>query len=186
MRPTPDRAARAATQASAQPAAASATSSTHVPPAPVQFDKTDRLILLALDEDPRMTTMAIAQRCGLARGTVHARLDRLREMGVLRAHSVRVDPAQLGRPLSAMVAVELDQHDIQGAIDALGRIPEVLECFAPAGETDLLVRVVARDPDDLYRVSEVIRLCPGVTRTRTSVYLRRVIPYRVDPLLREE
>ena len=151
----------------------------------IQFDDTDRALLLALDEDPRMTTMALAQRCGLARGTVHARLERFREAGVLRLNSARVDPARLGRPLSAMVAVELDQHDIDGAIAALSRVPEVLECFAPAGETDLLVRVVARDPDDLYRVSEDVRLCPGVTRTRTSVYLRRVIPYRVGPLLRE-
>ena len=160
--------------------------STHVPASEQQFDATDRALLLALDEDPRMTTMALAQRCSLARGTVHARLEKFRQVGVLRAHSTRVDPAQLGRPLSAMVAVELDQHDIQGAIDGLAKIPEVLECFAPAGETDLLVRVVAKDPDDLYRVSEEIRLCPGVTRTRTSVYLRRVIPYRTDALLRAE
>ena len=159
--------------------------STDTPASPLLFDATDRALLLALDEDPRMTTMALASKCQLARGTVHARLERFREQGVLRSHSVRVDPAQLGRPLSAMVAVELDQHDIQGAIDGLARIPEVLECFAPAGETDLLVRVVARNPDDLYRVSEEIRLCPGVTRTRTSVYLRRVIPYRVGPLMRE-
>lgn len=151
----------------------------------LHFDDTDRTLLLALDEDPRTTTMALAQRCGLARGTVHARLERFRQAGVLRPNSARVDPARLGRPLSAMVAVELDQHDIDGAIAALSRVPEVLECFAPAGETDLLVRVVARDPDDLYRVSEDVRLCPGVTRTRTSVYLRRGIPYRVEPLLRE-
>ena len=42
----------------------------------------------------------------------------------------------------------------------------------------------ARDPDDLYRVAEEIRLCPGITRTSTSVYLREVIGYRVRPLLR--
>ena len=44
--------------------------------------------------------------------------------------------------------------------------------------------LVARDPDDLYRVAEEIRLCPGITRTSTSVYLREVIGYRVRPLLR--
>lgn len=147
------------------------------------FDDTDRRILLALDEDPRMTVMALAQRCRLARGTVHARLERYQREGLLRRHSVRVDPAQLGHGLSAMVAAELEQHQLDEAIAGLGRIPEVLECFAPAGETDLLCRVVARDPDDLYRVSEEIRLCPGIVRTRTSVFLRRVIPYRVAPLL---
>ena len=147
------------------------------------FDDTDRRILLALDEDPRMTVMALSQRCRLARGTVQTRLERYQREGLLRRHSVRVDPAQLGHGLSAMVAAELEQHQLDEAIAGLRRIPEVLECFSPAGETDLLCRVVARDPDDLYRVSEEIRLCPGIVRTRTSVFLRRVIPYRVGPLL---
>lgn len=80
--------------------------------------------------------------------------------------------------------VELDQHQITAAIDALSLVPEVLECFAPAGDTDLLLRVVAKDPDDLYRVAEVVRLCPGILRTSTSLFLREVIPYRVSALLR--
>ncbi len=148
-----------------------------------RYDDVDLLILTALDEDARMTVMALAGRCGLARGTVQARLERYRSLGLLRCHSVRVDPAHLGRGLSAMVSAELDQHLLGEAVLAVSRIPEVLECFAPAGETDLVCRVVARDPDDLYRVSEEIRLCPGILRTRTSVFLRRVIPYRMDRLL---
>lgn len=150
-----------------------------------EFDDIDRRLLLALDEDPRMTVLALAERAGIARGTVQSRLERYQRAGVLRLHSSRIDPASLGRQLSAMVAAELDQHHLDEACAALARIPEVLECFAPAGETDLLCRVVARDPEDLYRVSEEIRLCPGIVRTRTSVYLRRVIPYRIRPLLTE-
>lgn len=148
-----------------------------------RYDEIDILILTALDEDARMTVMALADRCGLARGTVQARLERYRSLGLFRKHSVRIDPLHLGRGLSAMVSAELDQHQLGDAVVAVSRIPEVLECFAPAGETDLVCRVVARDPDDLYRVSEEIRLCPGIVRTRTSVFLRRVIPYRMDLLL---
>ena len=150
------------------------------------FDDIDRRILLALDEDPRMTVMALSQRCRLARGTVQTRLERYQREGLLRRHSVRVDPAQLGHGLSAMVAAELEQHQLDEAIAGLRRIPEVLECFAPAGETDLLCRVVACDPDDLYRVAEVVRLCPGILRTSTSLFLREVIPYRVSALLHAE
>lgn len=133
-----------------------------------------------------MPTALIAARLGLARGTVQARLEKLSASGALRAYSTRVTPAALGRPVSASVQVELDQHQITEAIDALAGIPEVLECFAPAGSTDLLLRVVARDPDDLYRVSEEIRLCPGINRTSTSLFLREVISYRVTGLLDAE
>ncbi|MGO4957711.1 Lrp/AsnC family transcriptional regulator [Luteococcus sp. Sow4_B9] len=150
-----------------------------------QLDQTDRDILLALDEDPRMPVLLIAQRTGYARGTVQARLERYREHGLLRLSSTRVPPAALGRGLAATVSAELDQHQLESAVAALRRIPEVLECFAPAGGTDLLCRVVATDPDDLYRVSEEIRLCPGIVRTSTSVFLREVVGYRMRPLLED-
>ena len=152
---------------------------------PPRLDATDRRILRELDADPRMPAAMLALRLGLARGTVQARLDKLAASGALRLASARITPAALGRPVAASVQVELDQHLIAQAIEALANIPEVLECFAPAGDTDLLLRVVARNPDDLYRVSEEIRLCPGITRTSTSLFLREVIPYRVTGLLAE-
>ncbi|BDZ37688.1 AsnC family transcriptional regulator [Microbacterium suwonense] len=148
------------------------------------LDETDRRILAVLDSDPRRPVALIAQDLSLARGTVHARLARLESGPYLRAHSSRILPAALGRGVSASIQVELDQHKIGAAIDALSRVPEVLECFAPAGDTDLLLRVVATDPDDLYRVAEVVRLCPGILRTSTSLFLRQVIPYRVSELLK--
>lgn len=148
-----------------------------------ELDATDRRIMRALDDDPRMTILLLAQRTGLARGTIQSRLDRYRTEGFLRLHSTLIAPAALGRGLAATVGAELDQHLLEEAIAGVRRIPEVLECFAPAGVTDLLCRVVARDPEDLYRVSEEIRLCPGILRTSTSVFLRHVIPYRIRPLL---
>ncbi|WP_411731815.1 Lrp/AsnC family transcriptional regulator [Paeniglutamicibacter sp.] len=152
-------------------------------PESYQLDDTDRRILLALDEDPRVPTMMLAQRLGLARGTVQTRMERLASSGALRPNSSRLKPASVGRGVSAVVSAELDQSHLEEAIAALSLIPEVLECVAPAGDTDLLIRAVAKDPDDLYRVSEEIRLCPGITRTSTSMILRDVIPYRTTALL---
>lgn len=149
-----------------------------------ELDATDKRILAALDDDPRLPVMVLAQRLGLARGTVQSRLERMSESGALRPNSSRVLPAALGRGVAAAVSAELDQHRLNEAIAALRDIPEVLECHAPAGDTDLIIRVVATSPDDLYRVSEEIRLCPGIVRTSTSMFLREVIPYRTTGLLR--
>ena len=150
-----------------------------------ELDATDRRILLALDKDPRLPIMVLAQKLGLARGTVQSRLERMTLSGALRPNSSRVLPSALGRGVAASVSAELDQSHLNEAIAALRNIPEVLECHAPAGETDLLIRVVAKSPDDLYRVSEEIRLCPGIVRTSTSMFLREVIPYRTTGLLKE-
>ncbi|WP_336714009.1 Lrp/AsnC family transcriptional regulator [Arthrobacter sp. USHLN218] len=151
-----------------------------------QLDPTDRRIILALDEDPRIPVMMLAQKLGLARGTVHSRLERIKASGILRPHSARIFPEATGRGVMAMVSAELDQSKLNKAVEALRKIPEVLECHAPAGDTDLLIRVVAKSPDDLYRVSEEIRLCPGITRTSTQMFLREVIPYRTTGLLQED
>lgn len=150
-----------------------------------RLDEIDRRLLAALDEDPRMTVLALAERTGLARGTIHARLEKYRTSALLRPHTTRLDPAALGHGIMASVAVELNQHHLDDAVAGLARIPQVIEVMAPAGQTDLLCRVVARDPDDLYRVSEEIRLCPGILRTSTSMFLRTVIPYRMTALLEE-
>jgi DNA-binding Lrp family transcriptional regulator len=150
-----------------------------------ELDATDKRILKGLDEDPRVPVMVLAQRLGLARGTVQTRLERMTASGALRPNSSRVLPAALGRGVAASVSAELDQSHLNEAIAALRKIPEVLECHAPAGDTDLLIRVVAASPDDLYRVSEEIRLCPGIVRTSTSMFLREVIPYRTTGLLND-
>jgi DNA-binding Lrp family transcriptional regulator len=152
-------------------------------PESYQLDETDRRILATMDQDPRIPTMMLAQKLGLARGTVQSRLEKLSASGALRPNSSRIFPSALGRGVSAAVSAEVEQSRLNDAVAALEKIPEVLECVAPAGETDLLIRVVATDPDDLYRVSEEIRFCPGINRTSTQMFLRELIPYRTTGLL---
>lgn len=143
------------------------------------IDETDRRILRELDTDPRLPVALLAQRLGLARGTVYARLAKLERTDALLPNSARLRPAALGRSVIALLEAEVDQRRLMDAIAALEKVPEVLDCYAPAGEKDLLMRVVAVDADDLYRVTEAVRLCPRISRTQTSVYLRELIPFRM-------
>jgi hypothetical protein len=52
-----------------------------------------------------------------------------------------------------------------------------------SGSTDLLVRVVCTDADDLFRIDGTILAVDGVERTATSLSMGELIPYRVTPLL---
>ena len=52
-----------------------------------------------------------------------------------------------------------------------------------SGEVDLLVQVVARDADDLYRIAGQLLATDGVERTSTSLVMRRLVDHRLDPLL---
>jgi DNA-binding Lrp family transcriptional regulator len=146
-------------------------------------DATDARLLLALAESPRATVLALAERVGLSRNTVQARLAALEARGVLTTFERRIDPAALGYPLTAFVTVQVTQRLLAEVAEALDRIPEVLEVLGISGPTDLLVQLVARDGDDLYRISGQLLATEGVERTSTSLVMRTLVGHRVAPLL---
>ncbi|MEV8517889.1 Lrp/AsnC family transcriptional regulator [Dactylosporangium sp. NPDC051484] len=147
-------------------------------------DAIDARLLLALIEHPRATTIALADRLGLSRNTVQARLVKLEEQGILASFERRIEPDALGYPLTAFVNVQVAQRQLDDVGEALATIPEVLEVLGLAGQIDLLVRVVAADADDLYRIAGQILATPGVERTNTTLVMREMVGYRITPLLR--
>jgi len=147
------------------------------------LDPIDARILLALDEDPRATVLGLSRLLNLARGTVQTHLERLESDGVLHRFSRRLAPAALGFSVSAFVMIEIHQGQQDDTLKQLRATPEVLEVHGITGDGDLMCRVVARDADDLYRVGQSLLSIPGVVRTRTSLAMRELVPYRIDPLL---
>ncbi|MGW7351613.1 Lrp/AsnC family transcriptional regulator [Streptomyces sp. NPDC054784] len=147
------------------------------------LDATDARVLRALNEEPRATVLALARRLGISRNTVQARLAKLEREGVLRAFESRIDPAALGYPLTAFVNAEVEQSRLDEVVRELARIDEVVEVIGVSGDMDLLVRVIASDADELYHVAGRILACPGVRRTRTSLAMRELLPYRLTQVL---
>ncbi len=151
-----------------------------------QLDQIDARILGALNEEPRATVIALAVQTGLSRNTVQARLGRLEEQHVLRPLERRIDPGALGYPLTAFVLTSVTQRKLAEVAAALDDIPEVLEVHGLSGVTDLLVHVVARDADDLYRIAGRILDIGGVKKTTTALVMRQLVDYRLTPLLRRQ
>jgi DNA-binding Lrp family transcriptional regulator len=153
-------------------------------PSAETIDSLDARILLALDKDPDTTTIALARRLGIARNTAHARLRHMTESGALTSFSHRVDPAAVGHGLVAFVSLAISQARSERAVAELARIPQVLEMHATTGDMDLLLKVVARDTDDLYRITNAMLSIDGVGRSNTTISLRTPVSYRIEPLLR--
>ncbi len=145
-------------------------------------DATDAQLLLALADNPRATGLELAQRLGLSRNTVQARIAGL-ESGRLRSFDTRTHPVVLGYPLTAFITTQVNQHMLTAVGNALAAVPEVIEVHGLTGNADLLVRVVARDPDDLYRLAELVLGISGVERTSIALSMREMVEYRVAPLL---
>ena len=151
----------------------------------ILLDQLDARILLALDTDPDATVLALAHSLGISRNTVHARLRRMTENGALGSFSKRVAPAALGYPLVAFVWIAISQAENDPSVEKLAEIPEIVEMHATTGDADLLVKVVARDPADLRRLTGRMLAVDGVVRTNTALSLVEAMPHRVRSLLEE-
>jgi DNA-binding Lrp family transcriptional regulator len=147
------------------------------------LDGTDTRLLLALAEDPRSTVVALAQKLGLSRNTVQARLAQLEQRNVFLGFGRRINPAALGYTLAAFIHVHVQQQKLAGITEELSAVPEVLEAYGLTGTADILVRVVSADAEDLFRINGKILAIDGVERTDTSLAMHELVPYRIEPLL---
>lgn len=146
-------------------------------------DRVDTMLWDALSKNPLATNVAIADSTGLSRNTVRARMARYELEGELKPFSHRIDPVMLGYDLRAVILTTVKQHQLDEVAGMLSTVPEVIEVLGLSGVADLLVQVVARDADDLYRVAGMILSINGVKRTVTGLVMRNLVPYRVTPLL---
>jgi DNA-binding Lrp family transcriptional regulator len=147
------------------------------------YDAVDRALLTALAVDPRATVVALADRLGLSRNTVQARMTRLEASGAFMSFERSIDPVPLGYPLEAFVSVHVRQKHLAEVVDEIAEIPEVIQAHGLSGSVDLLVRVVCRDAHDLFRIDGEILAIEGVERTETSLAMGELIPFRLRPLL---
>lgn len=146
-------------------------------------DTIDARLLQALAADPRAPTIALAERTGVSRNTVQARLARWEDSRVLRSFERTITPDFLGYPLCAFILTNVKQPLLNDVAAALAGVPEVVEVHGLSGVADLLIQVVARDADDLYRVAGQILGIRGVKRTNTALVMRDLVDFRLSPLI---
>jgi DNA-binding Lrp family transcriptional regulator len=149
------------------------------------IDDLDVRLIELLTREPRIGVLECSRRLGVARGTVQARLDRMRERGVIRGFGPEIDPAALGYQVTAFVTLEIRQaggHDPVAV--RLGAIPEVIEVHTITGGGDMLCRIVGRGNQDLQRVIDLIVDVAGVQRASTVIALATPVHQRTLPLVR--
>jgi len=136
-------------------------------------DELDRTIIAALSEDARQPTTALAARVAAPRATVHQRLRRLEQRGVIEGYTVRLNHAALGKPLTGFIqvaftpSVELSQ---KRAGRLMARIEGVAEVYTITGQYDFLLKVRGASMDEIGNlIVERLRLIKGVGTTVTSV-----------------
>lgn len=120
-----------------------------------ELDEADKRLLRLVQEDASLSLDEIARRTAMSSNTVWRRLKRLEDEGVLLRRVALVDPARVGAGVTVFVAVRTNDHSdewLEGFARAVRTIPEVVEFYRMAGETDYLLKLAVASIADYDRV----------------------------------
>jgi len=116
------------------------------------IDKHQKSILELLQRDGRISNVNLAEALGISESPCLRKTRALEDSGVITGYRATVDAKSVGLQISAYILVNLDQRsetETNAFFDGLQNEPRVIESVALTGSHDLLLRVVARDIDDL-------------------------------------
>src|SRR5437867_10470265 len=134
-------------------------------------DQRDLQILAALQEDARATYADVGRRVGLSPSSVHQRVRKLEESGVIQGYRAIVDPGAIGLYVTALVSVmPLDPKQPDDLPARVEELPEIEDCFSVAGDENYILKVRTRTTGELEDLLRRLREKAGV-QTRTTVVL---------------
>lgn len=133
---------------------------------------------------PLAFAFAFAASTGYSHNAVQPRLERFELNGTLENFDRRIDTAVIGYPLSAYVFTTVKQKSLSQVEIALASISEILQFKGISGNLDLVIEIVSKDAEDLYRIATMIPAVPDIKRTRMSLVIREMGDHRMTPLLR--
>lgn len=113
-----------------------------------KLDRYDREILQVLQEDACIAVADLSERVGLTASPCWRRMQKLKELGVIRKQVALLDPAHLDLDVTVFIMVKTNQHRIawfQSFHRLVSAMPEVVEFYRVTGTTDYLLKVVVSD-----------------------------------------
>ncbi len=142
-----------------------------------KVDKLDKKILGILSKNARMPFKDVAAECGVSRAAIHQRVQHLIDNGVITGSGFYVNPKSLGYSTCTYVGLNLERGSMyKKVVERLQTIPEIVECHFTTGSYTMLIKLYARDNEQLMDLlNNQLQTIPGVVSTETLISLEQSI-----------
>ena len=151
-----------------------------------KIDLLDKKILSILSKNARIPFKDVAAECNVSRAAIHQRVQHLIDADVITGSGFDVNPKSLGYSTCTYVGITLEKGSMyKDVVERLKHIPEVVECHYTTGPYTMLVKLYARDNEQLMDLlNGKLQGIPGVTATETLISLeqslKREIPITIE------
>ena len=151
-----------------------------------KIDNLDKKILSILSKNARILFKDVAAECGVSRAAIHQRVQHLINGGVITGSGFDVNPKSIGYSTCTYVGLNLERGSMyKDVVKQLKEIPEIVECHFTTGSYTMLLKVYARDNEQLMDLlNNKMQMIPGVVSTETLISLdqsiKREIPVHLE------
>lgn len=141
------------------------------------IDNLDKKILSILSKNARIPFKDVAAECGVSRAAIHQRVQHLIEDDVIIGSGFDVNPKSLGYSTCTYVGICLERGNMYNeVVECLRHIPEVVECHFTTGPYTMMVKLYARDNEQLMDLlNNKLQGINGVMSTETLISLEQSI-----------
>jgi len=140
--------------------------------APFSLDALDKKILLALQQDGRLSFADLSRQLNTAEATIRFRIKRLQDAKVITRFAAMVDPSKVGYNVSGAILLKIDPAHLEQACRELTGFDETVYLFQSTGEYDVVSVIFAHDMAHLSDVVRRTKMILGVKDARVSVTTR--------------
>ena len=137
------------------------------------IDKTDLKILEILIQDAKKPFTEVAKKVFVSQGTVHVRMNKMQEAGIVEKTTLKINYAKLGFDITAFIGIYLEKSALYDKVlEKLKQIPEVTNIHYTTGNYSMFVKIHCRDTNHLKEVlHDKMQQVEGIERTETMISL---------------
>ncbi len=139
----------------------------------LEIDQTDLAILRIMMHNADLSYAEIGKRVFVSGGTVHVRVSKMKQMGIIRGSRLDIDVSKLGWDITSYLGIYLDKSSLYETVsEQLAQIPEVINLHYTTGQYSIFARIQCRDTRHLREVlHDKIQKVKGIQRTETIISL---------------
>ncbi|ACT08978.1 MULTISPECIES: transcriptional regulator AsnC [Dickeya] len=147
------------------------------------MDELDRGILNALMDNARTPYAELAKQFTVSPGTIHVRVEKMKQAGVIVGTRLDVNPKQLGYDVCCFIGIILKSaKDYPSALEKLNNLEEVVEAYYTTGHYSIFIKVMCRSIDALQHVLiNKIQTIDEIQSTETLISLQNPIMRTIVP-----
>jgi Lrp/AsnC family transcriptional regulator for asnA, asnC and gidA len=145
--------------------------------AKLNLDKLDYQIIYEMMETAEVSYADLGKKLFVSGGTIHVRIKKLQEMGVVKGTKLNVDLKAMGYDVIAFIGIYLEKSSLYDeVVKELSKIPQIVRLNYTTGNYSMFAEVVCKDIAQLrYVLHDELQKIKGIERTETLISLEESI-----------